>query len=82
LSGARRHDSPFFKPLVEQTARAGFNMQEVAADKAYISAKNLKATVDHGATPYIPFKSNSQPIAVRIYGPRCSSITISSAKNS
>src|SRR5829696_6379180 len=61
LSGARRHDSPFFKPLVEQTAKAGFKMQEVAADKAYISAKNLKATVDHGATPYIPFKSNSQP---------------------
>jgi transposase len=61
LSGARRHDSPFFKPLVEQTAKAGFNMQEIAADKAYISAKNLKATVDHGATPYIPFKSNSQP---------------------
>ena len=54
-------DSPFFKPLVEQTAKAGFKMREVAADKAYISAKNLKATVDHGATPYIPFKSNSQP---------------------
>ena len=34
-------------------------MQEVTADKAYLSAANLKTVVDHHAMPYIPFKSNS-----------------------
>ena len=60
LSGATSHDSPFFKPLLQQTAKAGFKMQEVSADKGYISMKNLQATIDHGATPFIPFKSNTQ----------------------
>jgi transposase len=59
LSHARANDSPYYKPLLEQTAKAGFTMKEVSADKGYISAKNLKATVDHGATPYVPFKSNT-----------------------
>jgi len=59
LSRARSHDSPYFKPLVDATAKSGFNMVEVSADKAYISADNLKATVDRGATPYIPFKTNA-----------------------
>lgn len=58
LSTAMAHDSPYFKPLIESTARAGFNLREVVADKGYISADNLQTTVDHGATPYIPFKSN------------------------
>jgi transposase len=58
LSRARTHDSPYFKPLVEQTAKAGFNMQKISADKGYISADNLQTAVDYGATPYIPFKTN------------------------
>jgi transposase len=58
LSRARTHDSPYFKPLVEQTAKAGFTMKEISADKGYISADNLQTAVDHGATPYIPFKTN------------------------
>ena len=33
-------------------------MREVRADKGYISADNLQTAVDHGATPYIPFKTN------------------------
>jgi transposase len=53
-------DSPFFKPLVETTAQ-NFVMQEVSADKAYLSAANLQTVVDHAAMPYIPFKSNSAP---------------------
>ena len=53
-------DSPQFKPLVETTAK-NFVMQEVSADKAYLSADNLKAVVDHAAMPYIPFKTNSKP---------------------
>lgn len=36
-------------------------MQEVSADKGYISQKNLQATVDHGAVPFIPFRVNVQP---------------------
>ena len=51
-------DSPFFKPLVDATAK-NFVMQEVSADKAYLSAANLQTVVDHAAMPYIPFKSNS-----------------------
>lgn len=34
-------------------------MQEVSADKAYLSAANLQTVVDHHAMPYIPFKVNS-----------------------
>ena len=60
ISRATKHDSPFYKPLLQQTAKAGFQMREVSADKGYISMKNLQATVDHGAVPFIPFKSNTQ----------------------
>lgn len=60
MSGATANDSPYFKPLLQQTAKAGFKMQEVSADKGYISKKNLQTTVDHGAVPFIPFKSNAQ----------------------
>lgn len=59
LSGATSHDSPFYKPLIEATAKAGFTMKEVSADKAYSSMKNLQATEAHGATPFIPFRSNT-----------------------
>ena len=61
ISRATKHDSPFYKPLLQQTAKAGFQMREVSADKGYISMKNLQTTVDHGAVPFIPFKANTQP---------------------
>lgn len=61
ISRATKHDSPYYKPLLQQNAQAGFQMCEVSADKGYISMKNLQATVDHRAAPYIPFKSNTQP---------------------
>lgn len=51
-------DSPMFKPLVERTA-ANFDVQEVAADKAYLSYENLQLAHDLGATAYIPYKVNS-----------------------
>jgi DDE family transposase len=57
MSGATANDSPYYKPLLQQTAKAGFKIQEVSADKGYISQRNLQATIDHGAMPYIPFKS-------------------------
>jgi transposase len=58
LSRARSHDSPYFKPLVDATAKSGFNMKEISADKGYTSAANLSTASEHGATPYIPFKTN------------------------
>jgi transposase len=51
-------DINHFKSLVDTTAQ-NFVMQEVSADKAYLSAANLQTVVDHQAMPYIPFKSNS-----------------------
>ena len=54
------HDYPFYKPLVETTARAGFNMAEISADKGYAGESNLLTTVKHGAVPYIPFKTNAR----------------------
>jgi transposase len=53
-------DSPYFKPLVERTAQ-GFLMNEISADKAYLSNGNLKTVVDNNAMPYIPFKSDTLP---------------------
>lgn len=58
VSTASANDSPYFKPLVEQTAQAGFTMKEISADKGYTSETNLSAALAHGATPYIPFKTN------------------------
>jgi transposase len=52
-------DSPFFKPLVEQTA-AHFRVQEVPADKAYLSHDNLALVQGLGGTAFVPFKVNSQ----------------------
>jgi transposase len=36
-------------------------MKEVSADKGYLGADNMLATLRHGAIPYIPFKTNSVP---------------------
>ncbi|MCA9177232.1 MAG: transposase [Planctomycetales bacterium] len=52
------HDSPYFMPLLESTARE-WDMAEVSADKAYLSYANVEAIEKAGATPYIPFKMNS-----------------------
>ena len=58
VTEANVHDSPPFPGLVARTAE-NFTMSEISADKAYLSRKNLKAIVDAGADPFIPFKSNS-----------------------
>ena len=60
VTEANVHDSPPFPGLVEKTAD-NFTMSEVSADKAYLSRRNLRAIVDAGAMPFIPFKSNSKP---------------------
>jgi len=58
ISSAHAGDSPYFRPLVEQTAR-NFTMREVSADKAYSSEKNLKLVLTKQAMPYIAFKVNA-----------------------
>lgn len=61
ITRATKHESPLYPDLLKQTAKAGFTMREVSADKGYISQKNLQATVDMGAVPFIPFRVNVQP---------------------
>jgi transposase len=60
ISDAYSNDHNYFKPMVDQTAERGFKMVEVSADKAYLSGENFLTTIRHGATPYIPFKTNSK----------------------
>ena len=52
------HDSPVLPRLLDRTAER-FTMAEVSADKAYLSDANLRHIEQHGACPYIPFKSNT-----------------------
>lgn len=58
ISGWEAHDSPYFVPLVEATA-SRFNVAEVSADKAYLGKANVAAVEAIGATPFMPFKSNT-----------------------
>jgi transposase len=59
VSDGYAHDYPFFKGSIDRTAETGFKMKEVSADKGYLGADNMLATLRHGAIPYIPFKINS-----------------------
>ena len=58
ISGWAAADTNFFKPLVQATANQ-FAIREVSADKAYTSHSNLDFVNQHGATAFIPFKSNT-----------------------
>lgn len=51
-------DSPELIPLVEQAGK-NFEIENVCADKAYLSRQNFDKIAEMGAIPYIPFKSNS-----------------------
>ncbi len=53
------HDSNYFETLVKDTVQ-NFEMNEVSADKAYLSKANLQTAVDNNAIPYIAWKSNSK----------------------
>ena len=53
------HDTHYFKPLVETTAQ-NFEMNEISADKAYLSKVNLQTAVDNNAFPYIAWKANNK----------------------
>ncbi len=51
-------DTVMLPDLVARTA-ANFNMQEVSADKGYLSNQNLMTVEAHGAVPFVPFKIDS-----------------------
>jgi len=44
---------------VKKTKKAGFQIREASADKAYSSHDNLRLITKEGGTPYIAFKSDS-----------------------
>jgi len=53
------NDSPYFKPLVERTAR-NFQIREVSADKGYDSFSNRAFALVKGGIPYIPFREGEK----------------------
>jgi transposase len=52
-------DSTQLIPLLNKTAET-FRINEVSADKAYSSRKNIHAIENAGGTAYIPFKGNAR----------------------
>lgn len=58
IRGRNAGDAPLFGPLV-RTTRKSFTVNEVSADKAYLSGDNIDIASDAGATPFIPFKVDS-----------------------
>ncbi|MBN1862067.1 MAG: transposase [Dehalococcoidales bacterium] len=60
-------DSPQLVPLLTKTAET-FPINEVSADKAYSSRRNLHAIEAIGGTAYIPFKDNAKGMGSRTTG--------------
>lgn len=58
ITDAYSNDSPQFGPLVKKTA-SGFTINEITADMAYSSRRNLQTVENAGGKPYIPFKKNA-----------------------
>lgn len=58
ISDQYAHDSNYLHPLAEATANS-FRIEEISADKGYLSKKNVETIINLGATPYIAFKSNT-----------------------
>lgn len=57
VSEGKDHDGPFFRRLLEGTARY-FEISEVSADGGYLSADNMNAALLIGAIPYIAFRKD------------------------
>jgi transposase len=58
VTDSNANDCPQFAGLVKTTGR-NFTMNQVSADKAYLSSDNLQVVADHQAQPFIAFKANS-----------------------
>lgn len=59
VTDSTAHDSPELPALVESSAQR-FRLEEVSADKAYLSNTNLTCIEAAGAVPFVPFKVNSR----------------------
>lgn len=58
ITGGEAGDSPRFGLLLERAKKAGFELKEVLADKAYNSRANFDLATEFGMDAFIPFKSN------------------------
>jgi transposase len=58
ITGAHANDAPFLPDLAKTTAK-GFVVEQVSADKGYLTTNNAAEIEALGATPFVPFKSNS-----------------------
>ncbi len=58
VTSSRVNDTTRLKPLLSTTGE-NFDVDEVSADKAYISKSNLDHVEKFGGTAYIPFKANT-----------------------
>ena len=58
VSIGNTHDSLMFPRLLDTTAN-GFDVEEVSADKGYLSYNNVYQVIKAGATPFIALKQNS-----------------------
>lgn len=54
------NDCPQLPRLVQESSK-NFALSEVICDRAYLSKENFNVIQEAGATPFIPFKSNSNP---------------------
>jgi len=66
IHGQNAGDSPQLEPLLDTTTK-NFKPLDVCADMAYLSNHNLYAIGRAGASPLIPFKSNSSPNGSRLW---------------
>jgi transposase len=63
MSGWKGGDTTYFAPLVEATAKQ-FAMDEISADKAYLTKRNVELVESIGAVPFVPFKSNTRDVGM------------------
>lgn len=58
VTDSNANDAPHLLPLAESTGQR-FTMDEISADKGYLTKRNAAGIEELGATPFILFKSNS-----------------------
>jgi len=54
------HDAPYLGAMLDQTAVRVPDMEQVVGDKGFDGEPQRKACTERGATPVIPYKSNSK----------------------
>jgi transposase len=54
------HDAPHLSAMLDQTAARVPDLEQVVGDKGFDGEPQRAACAEHGATPVIPYKSNSK----------------------